>query len=199
MITACRNFSVEEITAACGGVIPPAEFHDNLNATLAWLDDARDVLGVPVTLTNLWRSDGKTAQLAAEGYSVAKNSEHKRGLGADVVPGGGVSPYDAASTWLAAMDAGRLARVHQIIVYPAPDNHVHIGLAGETWRDDMQLLLSTSPGEYAAITRGKLETMGAAIADALQAAPEAAAPISAALAGILLFFFVVAIRRRVKS
>lgn len=168
--------------------MPPAEFHDNVNETIAFLDDARDVGGVSLVLTNLWRSEAKNAQLAAEGYSAAKNSQHKRGRAFDVVPVG-MTPFDWAAAVVAAQLDGRLPRAHQIIVYDSgdpqnPDNHVHGGLAGEGWKDDLQILLHTSTGEYVALTAGKLD----ALAQKARDNPGVSA-VALLGVGVLAFFF----------
>lgn len=162
MIQAGRYFSLSEITRACGGSLPPAEFHANVNKTVQFLDTARAILGVPLLLTDLWRDQAENDRLKSEGYSAAKNSQHMRGLGADVCPVG-ISPYLAAQKLIQAQSEGRLPAFHQIIVYDAGDLHIHFGLAGESWAADLQQLFHENSGKYVALTKAKLSQLVASV------------------------------------
>lgn len=110
----------------------------HLSRVAAWLEAARDVLGVPLTVTSGFRTAAHNAAVGG-----AADSDHLTGLAADF-EAVGLTPY-AAYTKLAAAS---LPAFDQVIFY-AGDDHIHVGL-GTAMRGEV--LISVTEGSYVALT-----------------------------------------------
>jgi len=114
----------------------------NLRTTADYLERVRGILGVPLQVTSGYRPPSHPLSVAEP------NSDHPRGLAADVVPLG-VSQYGAWQQLTAARDAGTLPAWDQLIFYPL-EGHIHIGL-GERRRGEVRVkVLRQEGGTYLA-------------------------------------------------
>lgn len=111
---------------------------ENARKVAAWLQSARNILGVPVIVTSGFRPPAVNA--AAGG---ADNSDHLTGLAADF-KGHGLTGFDAYQRLTKAQEERKLPAFDQLIFY-AVDNHVHVGL-GPKMRGSV--LLKTTEGSY---------------------------------------------------
>lgn len=109
----------------------------NLRTLADYLERARTVLGVPLRVTSGYRPPSHPLSVKEP------NSDHPRGLAADVVPVG-LSQYDAWRKLSAARDAGTLPAWDQLIFYPL-EGHLHVGL-GERRRGEVRVKVLTDEG-----------------------------------------------------
>lgn len=115
------NFTVDEWESKSANGRTPDEYRANAQATLEALQRRRDALGVPIYITNAWRSDATNAAISGS----AKDSQHLTGDAVDfVVPG--LAKRDVAATLDTAESAGVLGDYHQMIYY-LTDDHYHLG------------------------------------------------------------------------
>ena len=142
------HFSLEELD---GGAAPPG-IQANLLSVANWLEAARAILGVPLTITSGYRTADHNAQVGG-----SSTSDHVIGLAADF-EARGLTPYQVYQQLQAAEDAGTLPAFDQLIYYVA-DNHVHVGLGrnGPMGTLRGQVLLATTEGSYVALA-GELVT-----------------------------------------
>lgn len=116
-----RNFSVAEWERESSGGRTPDEFRARAQRTLETLQSFRDALGVPVIISDAWRSADDNAHTPGS----ARNSQHMTGDGVDfVVPS--MSKRDVAATLDNAQWAGELGDYRQLIYY-LTDDHYHLG------------------------------------------------------------------------
>jgi len=130
------NFTAHEL----GADKPEADatIVGNLRRVAAWLQAARDILGVPLRVT---RGFSTAVENLEVGGSVT--SDHPNGLAADVVAVG-LTPFDVYQRLNDAVKARKLPAFDQLIYYAA-DDHLHVGI-GPRLRGEV--LLRTTEGSY---------------------------------------------------
>jgi len=138
----------------------------NLRVVAAYLEQVRGILGVPLEVTSGYRSPAHNLEVGGD-----PNSDHPRGLAADVVPLG-VSQFQVYSALKRAREAGVIGPWDQLIFYPV-EGHVHIGL-GERRRGEVRIKLAE--GSLATLTDGLTEKLRGYVP-----------PAVASLLGLLLF------------
>ena len=95
----------------------PAQYQDNAQATLQWLELVRSQLGAPLWLTSLWRSASANAALEDS----AKNSRHLTAQAVDFVPVG-ITIAEAARRWQQAQQNGTAPAFDQMLF---ETDHIH--------------------------------------------------------------------------
>jgi hypothetical protein len=133
------HFTAHELGADIAGI--PAAAEANLYKVATWLEAARSILGVPLTVTSGYRP---LAHNAAVGGS--STSDHPNGLAADF-KARGMWAWPTVYDKLRA-DMGRLPSWDQLIFYPVT-GHVHVGL-GSRMRREFRIALAE--GGYPLIT-----------------------------------------------
>lgn len=120
-LTGTRNFSVREWDAKSTGGYTPDVYRANAQRTLEQLQRIRDALGVPVIITDAWRSSEDNAHTAGS----APKSQHLTADAADfVVPS--LTKREVAARLDAAEQRGELGTFRQLIYY-LTDSHYHVG------------------------------------------------------------------------
>jgi hypothetical protein len=135
------HFTAHELGADIPGI--PAAAEQNLFKTAAWLEAARSLLGVPLTIS----PQGGYRAVS----SGSATSDHPNGLAADFSPRGMWAWPTAYDNLKAVRDD--LPAWDQLIFYPAT-GHVHVGL-GSRMRREFRIALAE--GGYPLITP-ELET-----------------------------------------
>jgi hypothetical protein len=131
------HFTAHELGADLPDI--PASAEANLYITAAWLETARQILGVPLLVESGWRSPTHNLEVGG-----SKTSDHVRGLAADFRPIG-LSRYNA---YRRLRDSTTLPPFDQLIFYPV-DGHIHVGL-GDRRRGEYRLALAE--GGYPLLT-----------------------------------------------
>lgn len=145
------DFSREEFDVS--GPIPPQYEGDVLRLALL-LQRVRDALGVPLTLTSVYRTSARNRAVGG-----VPTSQHLTAQAADAVPGGGLTRAEVVERIMAGVRDGRITGYGQIIVY-GTTHHVHVSLphAGH----GAQLLYLRAPGEYVPLSVAVAEASDAA-------------------------------------
>ena len=167
----------------------------NLSRVAQWLEAARAILGVPLDVTNGYRTP---AHNAAVGGSAT--SDHPNGLAADFIPRG-LSLRESYDRLHQAATDGQLPPFDQLILYPI-QGHIHVGL-GSRMRREWRINLYEGAGGTPLLTSDLVRRLPGAVASvAVDAAVQAAAAVSgvASLAlpwvfalGAALILFILAI------
>ena len=121
----------------------------NLYTVAAWLEQARAVLGVPLTVTSGYRTPEHNREVGG-----SSSSDHPNGLAADFEPVG-MTPYQAYRQLKGAIAAGTLPPFDQLIFY-AGDDHIHVGL-GSQMRGE--LLVRLTEGSYITLTEAAVSKL----------------------------------------
>lgn len=141
------NFSAAELGADSPDASPVIV--SNLYTVAAWLQAARNVLGVPLRITSGFRTAAHNAIVGG-----ASDSDHVTGLAADF-EAQGLTPFQVYQGLTQASQQGLLPPFDQLIYYQS-DDHVHVGLGSQT---RSQVLIKTAEGSYLALVGGLVNSL----------------------------------------
>lgn len=137
------HFAAWELGADNPAIDPVSQA--NLYQVAAWLEHARDVLGVPLVVDSGFRTPERNAAVGG-----SATSDHLDGLAADFTAQG-LTPFQVYQRLRFAIDAGELPPFDQLIFYVV-DDHVHIGL-GPQLRGSVELAIVEGGAQrYLALT-----------------------------------------------